>query len=426
MKTGTITTLGVATVLVAAGAWYASSSRAADNAAILRDTPLLPGLQEAINDVASLAVTTADGTVTLERGEGGWTLAEKAGYPARAERVRALLFELRDARVLEQKTANAARFTRLGLDAPDAEGSTARRVVIRSTAGETLCDLLVGDRPSSQGGFAPGQPAPDAQTYVHPAGDGPALLVSGGFQADARANGWLDQELLDVPASRVKAARVTHADGEAVELAPADNTDTSLEVQVVPEGMEPKVPDGTRVFTSALSRLRFDDVARVDGIDWSAGAMATAQFFTEEGLRIVAETVELPKADEEVAEGAAPTMVTWARLRADVVDPSEIPATPGDDSMGPEMGPEAPPADEGVETPAAAATDRAALEAEAASLNDGLDGWAYALPSWKSGPFRMRMDGLVQPVAEPEPAPQPETTPEPAAEAAPPGEEGGL
>ena len=83
-----ITTLGVATVLVAAGAWYASSSRAADNTAIPRDTPLLPGLQEAINDVASLAVTTADGTVTLERGEAGWTLAEKAGYPARADRVR--------------------------------------------------------------------------------------------------------------------------------------------------------------------------------------------------------------------------------------------------------------------------------------------------------------------------------------------------
>ena len=116
MKTGTITILGAATVLVAAGAWYASTSRAAGNTAIPRDTPLLPALQEAINDVASVAVTTADGTVTLERGEGGWTLAEKAGYAARADRVRTLLFELRDARVLEQKTANPDRFTRLGLD----------------------------------------------------------------------------------------------------------------------------------------------------------------------------------------------------------------------------------------------------------------------------------------------------------------------
>lgn len=422
MKTGTITTLGVATVLVAAGAWYASSSRAADNTAIPRDTPLLPGLQEAINDVASLAVTTADGTVTLERGEAGWTLAEKAGYPARADRVRTLLFELRDARILEQKTANPARFTRLGLDAPDAEGSTARRIVILSTSGDTLCDVLVGDRPASQGGFAPGQSAPDAQTYVHPAGEGPALLVSGGFQADARANGWLDQELLDVSASRVKAARVTHADGEAVELARADMTDTSLDVLGVPDGMEPKVPDATRVFTSALSRLRFDDVARADDIDWSAGTMATAQFFTEKGLRIVAETVELPKAGEEVAEGAEPTLVTWARLRADVVDASEMPAAPGADSMGPE----APPADEVQETAEAPGTDGGALEAEAASLNEGLEGWAFALPSWKSGPFRMRMEGLVQPVEEPEPAPQPETTPEPAAEVAPPGDEGGV
>lgn len=420
MKTGTITILGAATVLVAAGAWYASTSRAAGNTAIPRDTPLLPALQEAINDVASVAVTTADGTVTLERGEGGWTLAEKAGYAARADRVRTLLFELRDARVLEQKTANPDRFTRLGLDAPDAADSSARRIVVLSTSGETLCDLLVGDRPSSQGGFAPGQPTPDAQTYVHPAGDGPALLVSGGFQADARANGWLDQEVLDVPATRIKAARVTHADGESVELARADMTDTSLEILGLPDGMEPKVPDGTRAFTSALSRLRFDDVASADGIDWAAGPVATAEYFTEDGLRVIAETVELPKDGDEAPEGGEPTMVTWARLSADVVDTTEIPAAPGEDAMGPE----APPADEGEETTQAAGADRGALESEAASLNEGLAGWAFALPGWKSGPFRMRMDGLVQPIEEPEPAPAPETAPE--VEAAPPVDDGGL
>ncbi|MEC8510604.1 MAG: DUF4340 domain-containing protein [Planctomycetota bacterium] len=416
MKTGTITILGVATGLVAAGAWYTSASRAAGNAAIPRNTPLLPALQEQINDVASLAVTTADGTVTLERGEEGWTLAEKAGYPARADRVRTLLFELRDARVIEEKTADPARFTRLGLEAPDAEGSSARRIVILSNSGETLCDVLVGDRSSSQGGFAPGQPAPDAQTFVHPEGDGPALLVSGGFQADARANGWLDQELLDISAARFKAARVTHADGEAVEVARGDTAETGLRILGVPDGMEPKVPDATRAFTSALSRLRFDDVAPAEGIDWTASPMATAQFFTEEGLRIVAETVELLKTGDEFAEGTDPTLVTWARLRADVVDTSEIPGAPGDDAMGPE----APPADEGEETPDPTGNDRGALEAEAASLNAALEGWAFALPSWKSGPFRMRMDGLLQPIEEPE------TAPEPAAEAAPSGEDGGL
>ena len=87
------------------------------------------------------------------------------------------------------------------------------------------------------------------------------------------------------------------------------------------------------------------------------------------------------------------------------------------------MGPEAPPADEG-EKASEAPTERDALEAEAASLNEDLEGWAFALPSWKSGPFRMRMDGLVQPIEEPEPAPAPETAPE--AETAPPVDDGGL
>ena len=88
------------------------------------------------------------------------------------------------------------------------------------------------------------------------------------------------------------------------------------------------------------------------------------------------------------------------------------------------MGPDAPPADEGEETSQPAGPDRGALEAEAASLNEGLAGWAFALPSWKSGPFRMRLEGLGQPIEEPEPAPAPEAAPE--AEAAPPVDEGGL
>ena len=147
--------------------------------------------------------------------------------------------------------------------------------------------------------------------------------------------------------------------------------------------------------------------------------MATAEYFTEDGLRVIAETVELPKDGDEAPEGGEPTMVTWARLSADVVDTTEIPAAPGEDAMGPE-----PPADEGEETTLAAGADRGALESEAASLNEGLAGWAFALPGWKSGPFRMRMDGLVQPIEEPEPAPAPETAPE--VEAAPPVDDGGL
>ena len=290
--------------------------------------------------------------------------------------------------------------------------------MVLSTSGETLCDLLVGDRPSSQGGFAPGQPTPDAQTYVHPAGDGPALLVSGGFQADARANGWLDQEVLNLPATRIKAARVTHADGESVELARGDMTDTSLEILGLPDGMEPKVPDGTRAFTSALSRLRFDDVASADGIDWAAGPVATAEYFTEDGLRVIAETVELPKDGEEAPEGGEPTMVTWARLSADVVDTTEIPAAPGEDAMGPE----APPADEGGDSTAGWSRSRCARVRGRPSTRASRAG--FALPGWKSGPFRMRMDGLVQPIEEPEPAPAPETAPE--AEAAPPVDDGGL
>lgn len=404
MKTGTIKFLGIATVLVAGGAWYAKSSRAAGTEASGRDGVALPKLQDSINDVGSVAVTTKDGTVTLERAADGWTLAERSGYAAKPEKVREVLFALRDARIVEAKTANKARFGKLGLNAPDAEDSNSKRIVVTSKSGEVLADALVGDRRFGKGGFGPGQTRSGEQTYMHPAGDGPALLVSGAFTADARAAGWLEAEFLDIQATRVKGARVTHADGETVAVGRGDMTASTLEIMDVPDGMETKVPDGTRAFVSSLSRLRFDDVRAADAIQFAGDSVATAEFFTEHGLRIVAETVELPKEGEEVADGAEPTMVTWARFSVDVVDPATIPGPPAPESMGPE----APPA-EGEEPAAPAGPSADDLAREAAELNAALGPWAMALPSWKSGPFRMRQDGVLQPIPEPEPEPIEET-----------------
>lgn len=410
MNSNTVKTLGAVTLLFCAGAWYAIASRASESGA---GEAALPTLRERINDVASVAIETNDGTATLERSGDGWTLAEKGGYKAKDSKVREVLMALRGAEIVEQKTADPKKLPKLGLQEPLEDGSTAKRVTIKDDAGQEIASVLIGDQRATRGSRDQGSSRYEGQTYIHVDKGGPALLVSGEFAVDTRTGSWLDQQILSVPATRMKAVRVSHSDGEVLELSRGDMADADFAILSVPEGMEPKSPSTTRGFMSTLSGLRFDDVMKAADFEWPEESIATAEYFTEHGLRVTIRSAEIMDDDG--------TAKAWCTFVVDVVDPG---ALPGASPAGPGAGPPAPldlaaPSDldgEGGEAgdgPSTEMTDpnaptAAELLEEAASLGAAVDGWVFALPSWKSGPVRMRPDGVLQAVPEPEPESEPE------------------
>lgn len=416
MNPNTVKTLGAVTLLFGAGAWYANASRNAGAGTTGAGEAALPALRERINDVASMVIETKDGTATLERSGDGWGLAEKGGYPAKEPKVREVLMGLRGALVIEQKTADPEKLPRLGLTEPSEEGSSAKRVTIKDAAGKDIASVLIGDRRAAKGGFDQRGGAPKGQTYIHVEEGSPALLVDGQFMLDTRTATWLDQALLNVPATRMKAVRVRHSDDEVLELSRRDMADSDFEILSVPEGMEPKSPSATRSFMSTLSGLRFDDVRKAETFEWPEGNAATAEYFTEHGLRVAIRSAEI--SDEN---GAAKT---WCTIEVDVVDPGSL---PGAEQELTETGPPAP-TDLGAEADGATEAgelepegpSQEELEKEAASIRATVDGWVFALPSWKAGPVRMRLDGVLQEI----PAPEPETADEAAESADEPDAEG--
>jgi hypothetical protein len=411
MNSGTLKFLGAATVLVAVGAVLASKSRTSSTAASTADTPVLPVLQERVNDVKSVVIESQDGTVTLARNAGGWGLMEKNGFEADSGKVRELILAMRDARILEEKTANQARFKKLGLEAPDAEGSSSKRVTLKDEAGGTITALLVGNqrmaRPSANQAPNPNVTA-SQQFYMHTGGDDPAVLATGELTINASPVSWLDQQFLDIGRDRIQAARVTGSDGIVVEAARASMDDTELEPLGAPDGMQPKELNGTRPFLDALSRLRFDDVQEASAIAWDEQEVTVAEFFTEHGLRAKVETVEIPNDDATLDEEGKPLpgqSKVWARFSFDLDGLANTPM-----SLTPPAEPE--PATEGgaegeeAEAPAAPEPDPGPSPAEQAKelseLQTKTSGWAYALPSWKSSAFRMKPDAVFEPIPEPE------------------------
>lgn len=409
MKTKTIQVLGIAAVVALTGGVVAE--RLADKSSTndRGGDPALPALQDAVNDVQTVEVSAGGDVLTFERSDDGWTAVEKGGYPAQADKVRSLVLALRELEVVEAKTADAERFERLGLVDPAEDGATSKRITLRGADGAAVASLWIGDRRASQGGAGArsmgSRPADMHYVFAGDEGD-PALLVSGQLVADTRVTSWFDTAVLNIPRDRFGAARFTWADGETLEVVPNPSEEDGLMITDVPEGKESKGTVALNPARTALAGLRFDDVARASEIDFEHESLATAEFFTEHGLRITVETVELP------SEADPDTTRVWAQVSA-AHAPDESPASAAGDpesADGPdgaddetaapagEEGPQGEGADGDVADEAPSAEE---LADEAAELEARLSGWAFALPQWKTRALRMRTADVVQDVPPP-------------------------
>ena len=116
-----------------------------------QDTPLPPGAALAgefpVNDVAEIRLRGPAGAVTLRRGDGGWIVAERAGYAADFDKVSALVRQLAGLKAVQDIPVADADLGRLELRAPG-EGvppeEAAVAVDLRDAQGGGFASLLLG------------------------------------------------------------------------------------------------------------------------------------------------------------------------------------------------------------------------------------------------------------------------------------------
>jgi hypothetical protein len=125
----------------------------------------LPDLEAALGDVERVTVAKGNGetVATLEKRPDQWVVTDKHGYAANAAKLRQALTALAEAHVLEQKTANPALYSRLGVEdvtAPDAAGIS----VALTAAGRELPTVILGNAEGSKYRYA--RRAGEAQSYL--------------------------------------------------------------------------------------------------------------------------------------------------------------------------------------------------------------------------------------------------------------------
>jgi hypothetical protein len=300
MKPTQFAALTVITVLavVIAIATYAAQNRWSQPK--VSGAGLLPGLAAQAERIAKVEIRQGEKAMTLARGKDGWTLADRGGYPAKAESVRALLVKLAQAELIEPKTRLPERHGLLDLEDPAGKDAKSRLLRVLDDKGGAIAEVVIGKRRYDAFGSSKGG------TYVRRPGDVQTWLSNADLDAPLAVRDWVAQAgLFDLAAAKVAKVTVEIA-GEEPLVIERDAADAAKHKLVgLPEGKKLKEGAGIDAIVRAAASIDLDDVRKAADPP-PAGETSTVKVEGDGGLDV---TVKLRKegADYWVALEAAGT-----------------------------------------------------------------------------------------------------------------------
>lgn len=297
----TVILLGAAALVTTLGATAAVVVRTAETRTGVDVERPYPTLAARAGDVSRVAVQRAEGssvgTVTLERTGDGWILKERDGYPVRTDLVRKLLFDLGQIELIERKTADADRASRLELRDVGTKGSKAARVVVTAANGDTLVDLHVGKRRESLSGGKP-------MVYVRRSGEAQTYLAEGELDLRGGPVQWLLREIVNIPKATIATATLTSPQGATLRL---ERAGEDFKIIGLPADRKVNSQYSVNNAATVIDKLLFDDVRSAKGLDFGTG-QGGAVFTTTDGL-----TVTLEFAPDPAATGQPTDPQPWLR-----------------------------------------------------------------------------------------------------------------
>jgi hypothetical protein len=357
---------------------------------------LLPELHGHVNDVNTITLTGADNKVlaTLKRSTDGWTVAEKANYPADVAKIREFLLKLDQATLLEQKTSSEKRYAELGVD--DVKDKDAKGVLVDIAGLAQPLKLIIGNFNGAGGGG----------TFVRRAGDPQSWLANGNLTVDKNTADWEKRDLTDIAATRLQSVTLTNTDGKVLKAAKQQRTDANFKVADVPAGREASSEFVANGLGSVLANLRADDAFPAKDMA-PPEKVHKAQYVAFDGL--VIDVTAWDKDGKDYAQFAA--HLDDAAANADI-DKEQVKARAAYDAAITAASKKA--ADEKTDAAKAAADvpkplavsdaakDRAdkleALNKEIETLNKTFNGWTFSIPSYKFTDMSKTMDDMLKPV----------------------------
>ncbi|MDY6991740.1 MAG: DUF4340 domain-containing protein [Pseudomonadota bacterium] len=334
------------------------------------DTPAqkqaFPKLAGALDKVAMIEVKTPEkNEFTLVRGEEDWVLKEKYDYPVALEKVRKLLLGFAQLELLEPKTQNPKLYSKIGVQAVSEANADSVLVTLKDSAGDALESLIIGHDQIAK------TDSTLKEIYVRKPDEQQSWLALGLLPVDKKPIDWLDKEIVNLEAEKIRQVRITHAAGEQALIFKDSPDDEQFKLAELPEDSKAKTYV-LRQIASTLSHLNLEDVSVPSEIKFDE-EVTTAIFTAFNGLEI---TLQLVEQDGK----------HYAQLNADLIEAYQEDTEEVEDA-------EAADDTEEEET-------EAELKERVLSLNKRFNNWVFVLPSYKATNITQSPQDLIEAVKE--------------------------
>ena len=356
---------------------------------------VFPELLSRVDEVRRVRAVSGGETFTLAHDDERWTMPERDGYRAVADKIHKLVVGAAGLERREPKTSDPARYSRLGLDDPAEPGSGSIRFTFEDDAAQVLADFIIGNRESSRIDLSL------SEFYLREPEEAQSWLVEGKLSVSRDPVEWLEREVLRIEEARVRAVRVRQADGGRLDVSRSRPDDEDFSLDNAPPGHVIDSRWRVNDIGRGLASLRFEDVRRAP-VEVEGEPDFIAELLTFDGLGVYVRTWR--ESDE-----------SWLRIRAsfdeETVDARFGPVGPSGEGDARDGGVEGGSTEGQAEGDAPGAGDFEAIEGlqaadavreEVERLNEGWEGWEFRLADYKRSYFTVPVADLVKPAEESE------------------------
>src|SRR5690606_19131546 len=143
------------------------------------------------NDIRTIRIRTAGDVLeaTLVRGESGWAVEERDGWPVDVGKLRDFLLKLAQAKRIEAKTDNPSLYYKLGVEDIATKDTPGVQLAFEGLA--QPLKLIVGRNVVRGTG-----------TYARIVGEAPSWQTDADLAVDTDAASWLQRDIVDIAAGR--------------------------------------------------------------------------------------------------------------------------------------------------------------------------------------------------------------------------------
>lgn len=289
-KKGFMALVVSAVVLLLISVWMQQSNQQAATEALAsaqRDI-WLPTLDDALTQIQRIEIESAGqaAIVLQKQDKGTWHVTNHDGYYASNQQLHQLFVRLTEARVLEQKTADAQYHDRFGVG----ESATNIRVFgVGDDGNAPLFHWLLGK--SVRQGQA---------TYVRSASESQVWLVDQAFDLLQDSKAWLSSVLANVPHDEIREVEIDRADAPTWTMSKMVPEQPLFDVHPVPDSQQLTSANAPDAIARVLLGLTLQEAKRLpkseEGTPPALSHVSHFRLFDGQVLKVTA----LPEADQWV------------------------------------------------------------------------------------------------------------------------------